>query len=407
MKYSLQFKDLFSIITRMIERQIYTTLKKRLEENSAVVLLGPRQSGKTTLALKLAAETDALYLDLESDRDRAKIIEPEAYLSARMNRLVILDEIHRAPGLFPVLRGLIDKARREGLRKRLYLLLGSASLDLMRQSGESLAGRVSYLELTPFNVLETGMESADGDRLWRRGGFPESYLATDEARSVRWRLNFIRTCLERDIPQFGPRIPAETLRRFWVMLAHQQGGLLNMSQLARSLGMDVKTIASYIDLLADLLLVRRLPPWHANVGKRLVKSPKVYVRDPGLAHALLAIEDEEALLSHPVVGGSWEGYAIEQLLSVAGEGTHGFFYRTGAGAEIDLLLEFPGERRWAVEVKRSFTPVPEKGFYFACEDVKPERRFVVYPGMEEIPLKGGVRALPLPELAGMVAQKSG
>jgi hypothetical protein len=215
---------------------------------------------------------------------------------------------------------MIDRARREGRRSGLYLLLGSASLDLLRQSGETLAGRVSYLELHPFNVLEVGVPPADRDRLWLRGGFPESFLAVDDARSLRWRLDFIRSYLERDIPQFGPRIAAERLGRFWTMLAHHQGGMLNIAQLARNLGVDAKTAAGYVDLLADLLLVRRLPAWHANVGKRLVKSPKVYVRDSGLVHALLGIGDKETVLSHPVIGASWEGFIVEQLLAVAPEG---------------------------------------------------------------------------------------
>ena len=230
--------------------------------------------GKTTLALEVGQHYHALYLDLESEQDRAKLAQPELYLADHQDKLVIVDEVHRAPGLFPVLRGLIDRGRRAGRRSGQYLLLGCASLDLFKQSGETLAGRIAYLELAPFNVLET--RTLPADDLWVRGGFPESLLAADAARSLRWRQDFIRTYLERDIPQFGPwRIAAETLRRFWAMLAHHQGGLLNTAQFARNLGVDVKTVGSYLDLLVDLLLVRRLPPWHANLGKRLVKSPKV------------------------------------------------------------------------------------------------------------------------------------
>lgn len=388
----------------MNKRRLLPVLVQRLANVPAVVLLGPRQAGKTTLALALAEERDALYLDLESEQDRAKLAEPELYLADRLDRLVILDEIHRTPGLFPVLRGLIDRARRGGRRSGLYLLLGSASLDLLQQSGETLAGRVSYLELHPFDVLEVGDTTADRDRLWLRGGFPDSFLASGDAESLRWRLDFIRSYLERDIPQFGPRIPAERLRRFWTMLAHHQGGMLNIAQLARNLGVDPKTAAAYIDLLADLLLVRRLPAWHANVGKRLVKSPKVYVRDSGLVHALLGIGDKEAVLSHPVVGASWEGFAVEQLLAAAPEGVQGHFYRTSGGAEIDLLLSFPGGRLWAVEVKRSLTPRPEKGFHSACADLEPEGRFVVYPGAEAYPVGNNVRAVPLPELTRTLAE---
>ena len=392
------------MITRMKERRLSPVLERRLEEVPAVVLLGPRQAGKTTLALALGEERGALYLDLESEQDRAKLAEPELYLADRLDRLVVLDEIHRAPGIFLVLRGLIDRARRGGRRSGLYLLLGSASLDLLRQSGETLAGRVSYLELHPFDLLEVGATAADRDRLWLRGGFPESFLATSDARSLRWRQDFVRAYLERDIPQFGPRIPAERLRRFWTMLAHQQGGLLNVAQLARNVGVDAKTAAAHIDLLVDLLLVRRLPSWHANVGKRLVKSPKVFVRDSGLVHALLGIGEKEALMSHPVVGTSWEGFAVEQLLAVAPDGIQGYFYRTSGGAEIDLVLTFPGGRLWAVEIKRSLTPRPERGFHSACTDLEPERRFVVYPGEEAYPLNHDVQAVPLPTLARLIAE---
>lgn len=369
-----------------------------------MVLLGPRQVGKTTLALAVAEQEDAVYLDLESEQDRAKLAEPELYLADHLGRLVILDEVHRAPGLFPVLRGMIDRSRRAGKRHGQYLLLGSASLDLLKQSGETLAGRVSYLELSPFDVLEVGEEGAGAsrDRLWLRGGFPESLLAPGEPQSLRWRQDFIRTYLERDIPQFGPRIAAETLRRFWAMLAHNQGGQLNIAQLARNLGVDAKTAASYIDLLTDLLLVRRLPSWRANVGKRLVKSPRVYVRDSGLVHALLAVGDMETLLSHPVLGASWEGYVIENLFAVAPDGAEGHFYRASGGTEIDLLLGFPDESMWAIEIKRSLSPRPERGFHSACSDLKPARKFVVYPGAETYPLSNDVQAIPLSGLAGLL-----
>jgi uncharacterized protein len=389
----------------MLTRRIAAELHRRLDETPAVVLLGPRQAGKTTLALAVGEAHTSLYLDLESERDRARLSEPELYLQEHFGRLVILDEVHRTPGLFPVLRGLIDRARREGHRSGLYLLLGSASLDLLKQSGETLAGRISYLELTPFSVLETA--GAPPDQLWLRGGFPDSYLAESDARSHRWREDFLRSYLERDIPQFGPRIPAETLRRFWTMLAHHQGGPLNVSQLARNVGVDGRTAAAYVDLLVDLLLVRRLPAWHANVGKRLVRSPRVYVRDSGLLHALLAIGGREALLSHPVVGASWEGFVVENLLASAPQGVTGYFYRTSGGAEIDLLLAWPDGRLWAVEVKRSLNPRPERGFHTACEDLSPERRFVVYPGEERYPLAGGVEAISLGALARTLADGAG
>lgn len=385
----------------MISRGIAAELHQRLGKVPAVALLGPRQAGKTTLALAEGQAHDALYLDLESESDRAKLSEPELYLPEHFGRLVILDEVHRAPGLFPVLRGLIDRARRQGYRNGLYLLLGSASLELLKQSGETLAGRISYLELTPFSVLEVRDALREGsfDQLWVRGGFPESFLAGGDAESLRWREDFIRTYLERDIPQLGPRIAAETLRRFWAMLAHHQGGLLNVAQLARNLGVDSKTAAAYLDLLVDLLLVRRLPAWHVNVGKRLVRSPRVYVRDCGLVHALLAIGDKNTLLSHPVVGASWEGFVIENLLASASQSVQAHFYRTSGGAEIDLLLAWPDGRLWAVEIKRSLSPRPERGFHSACADLEPERRFVVYPGRETYPITGETIAIPVDELA--------
>ena len=385
----------------MLTRQLTPRLKDALAHTPAVALLGPRQVGKTTLALEVGRGFDALYLDLESEQDRAKLAQPELYLADHQDKLVILDEVHRAPGLFPVLRGLIDRARRAGRTAGQYLLLGSASIDLLRQSGESLAGRIAYLELAPFSVLETSGLPADA--LWVRGGFPDSLLAPDTARSLRWRQDFIRTYLERDIPQFGPRIAAETLRRFWGMLAHHQGGLLNTAQFARNLGVDAKTAASYLDLLVDLLIVRRLPAWHANLGKRLVKSPRVYVRDSGLAHALLAIPDKETLLAHPVVGQSWECFVIENLLVSAADKAQGYFYRTSGGAEIDLLLSWPDGSLWAVEIKRSLSPKLERGFHAACDDLAPARKFVVYPGQERYRIAADIEAIPLAELATLLA----
>lgn len=386
-----------SIIAYMIDRILSPQLSDAVAHSPAVALLGPRQVGKTTLALEVGRHYHALYLDLESERDLAKLAQPELYLADHQDKLVILDEVHRVPGLFPVLRGLIDQGRRAGRRSGQYLLLGSASLDLLKQSGETLAGRITYLELAPFNMLETRKLPADD--LWVRGGFPESLLASDATRSLRWRQDFIRTYLERDIPQFGPRIAAETLRRFWGMLAHHQGGLLNTAQFARNLGVDIKTAGSYLDLLVDLLLVRRLPPWHANLGKRLVKSPKVYVRDSGLVHALLNISDKEALLAHPVVGQSWECFVIENLLVCAATKAQGYFYRTSGGAEIDLLLLWPDGNLWAIEIKRSLSPKVERGFHTACADLVPARKFIVYPGTERYHLAADIEAISLEELA--------
>jgi uncharacterized protein len=392
-------------MTQDITRHLATQLAEELQHSPAVALLGPRQVGKTTLALAVSKGIPSIYLDLESERDRAKLEQAELYLADHLDKLVILDEVHRAPGLFPVLRGLIDQARRNGKRTGLYLLLGSASLDLLQQSGETLAGRISYLELGSLNVLEVVLEtsSAQADTLWLRGGFPDSFSATSDARSLRWRQNFIRTYLERDIPQFGPRIAAQTLRRFWTMLAHHQSGLLNVAQLARNLGIDAKTAQSYIDLLCDLLLVRRLQPWHINLGKRLVKSPKVYVRDSGLVHALLDIETKEALLAHPVVGASWEGFCIENLLASIPANVQPYFYRTSAGAEIDLLLAWPSGDLWAIEIKRSLSPKVERGFHAACADLLPKRKLVIYPGQESFPLGNDIQAMSLTVLCRELA----
>ena len=389
----------------MFTRLLLPRLSEELLHSPAVALLGPRQSGKTTLALDVAkTRPGSIYLDLESESDCAKLTQPELYLADHLDKLVIMDEVHRAPGLFPVLRGMIDQARRMGKTAGQYLLLGSASLDLLRQSGETLAGRIAYLELGPLTVLETSAASTDA--LWLRGGFPESLKAPNAQRSLRWRLNFIRSYLERDISQFGPRIAADTLRRFWTMLAHHQGGLLNVTQLARNLGVDAKTAQSYLDLLCALLLVRRLTPWHANIGKRLVKTPKVYVRDSGLVHALLNIENKESLLSHPILGASWEGFCIENLIASAPSQVEAFFYRTSAGAEIDLLLLWPDQQIWAIEIKRSLTPKVERGYHIACEDIKPSRQFVVYPGTDSFPLNANIRVVSLHALCQQLLSHS-
>lgn len=389
----------------MIQRKLFSEVTSALAEAPAVCLVGPRQAGKTTLALQVADQIGGQYLDLESEADRAKLADPEGYLSRHLDKLVILDEVHRAPNLFEVLRGLIDRSRRERRGMGRYLLLGSAALGLLRQSGETLAGRLRFLELTPFHLYEPTGSPPEG--LWLRGGFPPSLLAATDAQSLRWRRDFIRTYIERDIPQFGPRVAAETLRRFWTMLAHRQGAPLNVAELARNVGIDAKTAGRYVDLLVDLLLARRLPPWHANVGKRLVKTPRLYLRDSGLAHALLGIEDIEALLAHPVVGTSWEGFVIENLLATAPEDTAAFYYRTSGGAEIDLLIERPGGVLWAVEVKRGLAPSVSRGFHAACADLRPARRFVVYPGAEVFPLGGEIEALPVETLMDrLIARKT-
>jgi predicted AAA+ superfamily ATPase len=388
----------------MIRRRALKTVQDALSRQAAVALLGPRQVGKTTLAHAVAEQTGALYLDLEARGDREKLTDPALFLRGYEDRLVILDEIHRVPELFQALRGLIDQGRRRGRRYGRFLVLGSASIDLLRQSGESLAGRIAYVEMGPLDVLESGKGEAERQTLWLRGGFPDSFLARSDAESLMLREDFIRTYLERDVPQFGPRIPAETLERFWTMLAHGQGTLLNASRLAAGLSVKAPTVARYVDLLADLLLVRRLPPFHANTGKRLVKSPKTYVRDSGILHALLAIKDHNALAGHPVVGASWEGFVIENLLAVAPERTLASFYRTSAGAEIDLVLDLPKGERWAIEIKRGLTAKPERGFHVACDDLQPARRFVVHSGDARFPLSADLEAIGVCELAESLAK---
>jgi hypothetical protein len=390
----------------MINRRILPFVESALTRQAAVALIGPRQVGKTTIAFLIKEQRSCLYLDLENPADRQKLSEPALFLAQYEDELVILDEIHRVPDLFPVLRGIIDQGRRQEKRYGRFLLLGSASIDLLRQSGESLAGRIAYVDMGPFDVLEVVHDSKDLIQLWVRGGFPDSYLAPDDGNSLALRQDFIRTYLERDVSLFGPRLPAETLRRLWTMLAHGQGSLLNASRLAGNLAVSAQTVTRYIDLLVDLLLVRRLTPFHANIKKRLVKAPKVYVRDTGLLHALLGIGTYNDLAGHPIIGASWEGLVIENLLSISPPRTSATFYRTSAGAEIDLILQFPNAERWAIEIKNSLTPSLERGFYSACEDVRPDRSFVVYPGNDRYPLNNKVEVISLYELASLVLDQS-
>ena len=367
-------------------------------------MLGPRQVGKTTLAHEIVRTTDAFYLDLQARADRAKLENPRYFLRRYETRLVILDEIHRAPELFPELRGLIDEGRRAGWRTARFLILGSASVELLKQAGESLAGRIEFVSLEPLDVLDVAADDATMTSLWVRGGFPDSYLAGNDRDSLAWRRNFVRTYLERDLSEFiQTRLPAETLGRLWTMLAHSQGTPLNVATLARSLAISAPAVSRYIDTLAGLFLVRRLPPFVANVRKRLVKSPKVYVRDSGLLHALLDIGSFESLAGHPVAGLSWEGFVIENLLAAAPRGTRASFYRTAAGAEIDLVLELPGRQRpWAVEVKSGLTPRLGRGFHSAIADLDPERAFVVCQGHERFAMTESTEVIGLPEMAELL-----
>lgn len=377
----------------MYKRKTQQFVQSSLESQAAVVLLGPRQVGKTTLALDIASERPSVYLDLEREADRQILTEPDLYLDEQAGKLVILDEVQQMPDLFRTLRGQIDQRRRAGFRTGQFLLLGSASNILLHQTAESLAGRVRYVEMPPLQPDEVGADQLN--LLWLRGGFPDSFQAASDRASMDWRLDFLRTYLERDIPALGPRIPAATLRRFWTMLAHVQGGLLNAAALAEGLGVSGQTVGRYLDLLVDLMLVRRLQPWHENVGKRLVKSPKVYVRDSGIVHALLGIGTTEGLLGHPVVGGSWEGFCIEALLAAAPLGTEPYFYRTSAGAELDLVLRLPSGDIWAVEIKRTTAPKVSRGFHTGAEDIGANRKLLVYAGEHEVPVAKDIRALPL------------
>ncbi len=380
----------------MLNRQLQPLIERRLSQTPAVVLLGPRQVGKTTLARTIAAQhPNALVLDLERESDRAAIQQPELFFAAHRDRLLVLDEVQLAPDLFAALRPEIDADRRAGR----FLLLGSASGDLLRQSGESLAGRVSYLELTPLLAAEVAVTELAGlQSLWLRGGFPLSYLAPDIDASFAWRQDFIRTFLQRDLPGMGVRVPAETLRRFWQMLAHLQGQLFNASQLGLSLGgASHTTAARYLDVLVDTMMVRRLPPHLANVGKRLVKSPKVYLRDSGLLHALLGLATVQDLQGHPIAGASWEGFVVEQVAAALPPDAQLSFYRTAAGTELDLVIEH-GRRKLGVEIKFSSAPKPTKGFWQALQDLQIDRACVVAPVTHRYPLAEGVEVLPLAEL---------
>ena len=390
---------------RMIVRKIRKEIIELLEEFPAVAVLGPRQVGKTTLAEEIADSMNALflYLDLESPADQAKLSEPESYFEVHKGKLIILDEIERVPELFAVLRGVIDRRRKEGFKTGQFLILGSASLDLLRQSSETLAGRIAYKDLSGFTADEINNEiPGEQDKLWLRGGFPDSFLARSDESSLRWRMNFISTYLERDVPQLGPRIPAVTLRRLWTMLAHQQGSQVNIAELGSNLGITATTTKRYLELLEDLLLIRTIRPWSGNIGKRLVKSPKIYVRDSGIVHALLQLKTLDDILSHPVIGASWEGFVIENLLSCLPVGVTPWFYRTSAGAEIDLVLELGPEKVYAIEVKRSMSPSVSKGFYLGAEDINAAKRFIVYPGTDSFLAARGVMVVPLIEMMNII-----
>ena len=375
-------------------------MARRLAQYPAVALLGPRQVGKTTLARTLAARYEgALMLDLERASDRAALAQPELFFAAHRDRLLVLDEVQLMPGLFAALRPEIDADRRPGR----FMLLGSASGELLRQSGEALTGRVSFLELTPLLASELGVtELGELQSLWLRGGFPLSALARSDEASFVWRQDLIRSFLQRDLPDMGVRVAAETLRRFWQMLAHLQGQMFNASQLGQSLGGASHTTATrYLDVLVDTMMVRRLPPHLPNGGKRLVKSPKVYLRDSGVLHALLGLATVKDLQGHPVAGASWEGFVVEQVAAQLPPDAHLSFYRTAAGTEIDLVIEHRA-RKIGVEIKFSSAPKPTKGFWHALQDLSLDRAYVIAPVPRRYPLAGGVEVLPLSEVATLL-----
>lgn len=386
----------------MVPRLLEAAVREALASTPVVAVLGPRQVGKTTLALEVArtGRRPVVHLDLERDSDRARLAQAELYLSRQVGKLVIIDEVQRRPDLFPLLRALVDERIRKHDRAGHFLVLGSASRDLLQQSSESLAGRIAYLELKPFSLIELLRNDPqfDAERLWLRGGFPLSYLAASDPSSWEWRTNFITTYLERDIPQLGPRFPAEQMRRLWNMLAHGQGTQLNLERLAAGLGVSGHTVRRYLDVLTDLYMVRQLPPWSGNVAKRLVKAPKIYVRDSGLVHRLANIPDTETLLGHPLCGGSWEGFAIESLLAHLPDTWRATYYRTSAQAEIDLVLEGPRRRVLAIEVKRTLQPTVSKGFRLGYEDVGATRGYYAIPAGERFPVAPQTEAVALTDL---------
>jgi uncharacterized protein len=380
-------------------------LRAALAQSPAVALLGPRQVGKTTLARNYAAQnSNSLYLDMERNSDLRKLDDPEAFLKTMTGRLVIIDEVHRVPSLFAELRGIIDERRQNGEKSGHFLLLGSASLDLVQQASESLAGRITHLEMGSITAEEAGAASISAEMLWLRGGFPESLTASNDTQSYLWRQNFVRSYLERDVPMFAPRMPAASIGRLWTMLANGQGALLNAARLAQGIGVSSPAINRYIDLLVDLILVRRLAPWSGNLGKRLVRSPKIYVRDSGLVHALLEIGPLGQLLGHPVVGPSWEGFVIENLANAAGSAAPPLFYRTADGTELDLVFERGGKPHIGIEIKRSTAPKIGQGFTIACDDLQLDHRLVVTAGSDDYRAKANVDVLSLQSAVQKVKQ---
>ena len=386
----------------MLNRAKTDEILRKLKHCPAGAILGCRQVGKTTLALQISKKykKEAIYLDLERARDRANLDQPELFLEKQEGKLLILDEIHLVPELFSELRGIIDRRRRKGEKSGHFLILGSASPDLLKQSSESLAGRIAYVELDPLSVIEAKASKVNDylDRLWVRGGFPDSFLADSDVASLEWREGFIRTYLKRDLPDLGRNLPAELVYRLWRMLAVDQGSKLDLTKLAGNLAISTTTVRNYLDTLTDLFLIQQLKPWHGNTKKRLVKTPKVYVRDSGVLHALVGISDYNDLSSHPLYGMSWEGFVIEQILQRMPYRTEATFYGSSAGAEIDLVLETPSKGVYAIEIKRTVSPKISKGFRLACEEIKPDKRFYVIPTGNSFPMDKETTAIGIEEL---------
>ena len=375
----------------MIRRTfILSALNQALDRSRVVVLVGPRQSGKTTLARGLLEEDSVNYFDLEDPASLARLDEPMTALRP-LKGLVVIDEIQRRPDLFPVLRVLADRG---GTPAR-FLILGSASGNLMRQTSESLAGRTERIVIGGFSLAELGSEA--DQQLWLRGGFPLSFLAESDVNSITWRKNFIQTLLERDFPQWGVRVAATALQRFWTMVAHYHGQIWNSAEPARALGVSESTTRRYLDLLTDAFMIRQLQPYHANLKKRQIKSPKIYVCDSGLLHQLLGIDSMKNLFSHPKVGASWEGFVVEQVLTMVPY-DEVFFWATHQGAEIDLILR-RGDALYGIECKRADTPRITRSIRIALDDLKLKHVFVIYPGVQSFPLARQVEAVPLKALS--------
>lgn len=394
----------------MIQRILEGKLIDSLRNMPVVVILGPRQVGKTTLALALArsaVDKPIHYLDLELNSDLAKLDDAESYLRRFENQLLVIDEVQRKPELFPVIRALVDLRKRNGERAGHFLLLGSASRNLLQQSSESLAGRIRYLELNPFSVSELNINDPLGfnlEKSWFRGGFPDSYLAESETQSQNWRRDFISTYVEKDIPLFGPKVPATRMKRFWSMLAHYHGQQAVLTEIAKSLEVSHTTARNYLDILQDFFMVRQVHPWSGNTKKRLVKTPKVYIRDTGLLHSLLNISSFDQLLGHPVVGASWEGFVMENILNQLPANWTASYYRSSNQAEIDLVLEFGSKEVWGIEIKKSSAPTISSGFHRACEDIAATKKYVVYSGSDRFPMRGDIEAVGLIEFIGMIAE---